>query len=428
MSFARQTIRGRSAGASNRPSKAPSSHKPPLSGRTIRVLIQTANGRVVAVEPDSSDTVGRLKQMVESKVGGGIDQSLTFDGRELLDTKTLDVYNIKIGSRLKQTPGMRARGTSPTRQQRRGSNASSAEVGGTKTLIANRPAWGAGSGAKTAKSKTKRGGIRRENVAGRFTPIRAGPSHVDETLFGNEYEGGGGEELTSAAYTNDGADRGTGSNSPAWPSTQRTNRTLRQRTSDREARASSASSSRPSSVVSSRPSSAASSRAGTSRRSRLNPGKPQVKSKAYIDETLFGEPTVQSAEALHKAMWAGSKPFWKQEAVDAGPKRPKARASTRCDFGAPVDMPAGPAPDPRRFAKTKTLAGGQGVPYYAKPCDNKPAPIGKSLIAHQPHRPSRPAKAGPLSCPFVHNHNDFQQSAKPSAKLNNTLWENMPLV
>ena len=64
MSFARQTIRGRCQGHDNRPSTAPTPHCPPGSGRTIRVLIKTTNGRVVAVEPNSTDSVARLKELV----------------------------------------------------------------------------------------------------------------------------------------------------------------------------------------------------------------------------------------------------------------------------------------------------------------------------------------------------------------------------
>ena len=44
---------------------------------------------------------------------GGRDQSLTFEGRELVDRKTLDQYNIKIGSRLMQQPGICVRAPAP---------------------------------------------------------------------------------------------------------------------------------------------------------------------------------------------------------------------------------------------------------------------------------------------------------------------------
>ena len=251
----------------------------------------------------------------------------------------------------------------------------------------------------------------------------------------------------------------SGSSTPTWPSTQRTSRssTTRPATTSgtRAASANAASASRagtgrrhytstssrpPSSAGSSYrrpPSSAASSRAGTARpgsssssssRSRLNPGNPQVKSKAYVDETLFGEPSVQSAEELHKQLWAGTKPFWEgADVVDSGPKRTKARKSTRCDFDAPVELPAGPSGDGARFAKTNTLQGGPSAPRFARPADNKPSSVGKSLIAHNPQRQSRqPGVAKPIASPFLHQRNTFQATAKPAARLNNTIWANFP--
>lgn len=188
---------------------------------------------------------------------------------------------------------------------------------------------------------------------------------------------------------------------------------------------------RPSSVASSRASTARGSRpnSSSSSRSTLNPGNPQVKAKAYVDETLFGAPSVLSAEELHKQMWAGSKPFWKAtEVVDTGPKRPKARKSTRCDFDAPVELPSGPAGDGRRFAKTSTLNGGYDAPRHARPAANKPSSIGRSLIAHKPQRQSRQPSGSskPIRSPFIHSNNKFEATAKPAARMNNTIWANMP--
>lgn len=441
MSFARQTIRGRCQGHDNRPSTAPTPHCPPGSGRTIRVLIKTTNGRVVAVEPNSTDSVARLKELVGAKAGGGRDQSLTFEGRELVDRKTLDQYNIKIGSRLMQQPGICAQGSSPTKQHNRRPYSASASSGESTP----RPAWGAGQGGTKKTKKTKGLG------SGRLTPSRTKAATVDESLFGMTGIVAGSSGAGAGAGTDTQA-TASGSNSPAaWPTTQRTNRTpraTRSRTTrpattagTGRGRFSNASSRPPSSAGSSyrRPSSVASSRASTARgsrpnsssssRSTLNPGNPQVKAKAYVDETLFGAPSVLSAEELHKQMWAGSKPFWKAtEVVDTGPKRPKARKSTRCDFDAPVELPSGPAGDGRRFAKTSTLNGGYDAPRHARPAANKPSSIGRSLIAHKPQRQSRQPSGSskPIRSPFIHSNNKFEATAKPAARMNNTIWANMP--
>ena len=83
----------------------------------------------------------------------------------------------------------------------------------------------------------------------------------------------------------------------------------------------------------------------------------------------------------------------------------------------------------RRFKPTSTLSGGYGEVRNAKP-GAPPHKDKKGLLEHtRPRKPRAGAHQPPvLRSPFVHHGNLHTPTAKPVARLNNTLWGHHPNV
>ena len=78
----------------------PSSYKP-INGTTYKVFVKTLIGRTITLEVGPSDTIEKLKQMIQDKEGWlKHDQSLVFAGKHLEDGRTFSDYNIRKESTL----------------------------------------------------------------------------------------------------------------------------------------------------------------------------------------------------------------------------------------------------------------------------------------------------------------------------------------
>ena len=67
-----------------------------LSGVMIIVYVKTLTGKIITLEVDLAESIGNVKQRIQDKEGIPPDQqTISFDGRELKDNRTLSDYNIK---------------------------------------------------------------------------------------------------------------------------------------------------------------------------------------------------------------------------------------------------------------------------------------------------------------------------------------------
>ena len=126
--------------------------------------------------------------------------------------------------------------------------------------------------------------------------------------------------------------------------------------------------------------------------------------------------------------------------------RVRARRSDRCDFGRPVELPAGPAGDGRRFARTRTMDGGHEGSFGGHRGGSPTKPdAGRDMLVHNPPgRATRPSSAptrpgvgvagrfrstpADSKNPYLHADNSFRSTGKPAGRLNNTIWGHMPDV
>lgn len=60
----------------------------------MTIFIKTLNGRSLTFEVQPTDTVNKLKQLVEERQGPSPGMRLLFGGKQLDDGKTLKDYNI----------------------------------------------------------------------------------------------------------------------------------------------------------------------------------------------------------------------------------------------------------------------------------------------------------------------------------------------
>jgi hypothetical protein len=225
--------------------------------------------------------------------------------------------------------------------------------------IRGRPAWGGSSnssGTAATAPPSRRGG--------------EGEQRVDATLFAPSRPGSGGDAhaVTTSRTPRHTSPTGGRGGARGRPSTHAGVRASSTRPSSSSSSTSVRSSSRP------RTTGGGGGGGGAHRRA-----KTAFKRSGHVDEDLFGTATVMSATEQHKLLHSHSKPFWEVSgsSMTTKSRRPPVADSGRCDFTKMVDVPAGPAPDARRFAKTKTLQGGREQPRPARPCDNRPSAIGR---------------------------------------------------
>lgn len=158
----------------------------------------------------------------------------------------------------------------------------------------------------------------------------------------------------------------------------------------------------------------------TPKRSKLH------KHQDFVDESLFGNKTShKSVEEEHKELhqMLKTKPFM-TKSEEEKPKVSKARNFSRVDFNKPIDLPGGPKPDVRRFARTKTLEGGYEPPRPAKPGTPAHQSQGQRLLEHQRFKPSSTAPPK-LNTPFVH---ETVPPPERRRKPPNNLWGYCPDV
>lgn len=65
----------------------------------LQIFIKLLNGKTITLNIEATDTIGRIKEMIQSKEGIPIElQRIIFAGRDLQNERTLDYYNFQKSS------------------------------------------------------------------------------------------------------------------------------------------------------------------------------------------------------------------------------------------------------------------------------------------------------------------------------------------